>query len=792
MRYILVTLILGLILTLNAYEFEVRSFSQDDTDLKNAVGTTVNDMNDDPCAVIRIETDIKADIFLAGSDVVKREKTAPGEYYFFISFRSTWVKFTAEGYEPYTWQIPVILKPKMTYLLQLTTLGGVQGDLIPIVIIADPPDAKILLNDQEIQSGIPQSIEKSQYSVKLVKEGYQSISDSILVSEENKSFLYRLKPLDPGHIDIATEPDSVKIFVDGIEKGISPIVLDLAYGFHRMELKKMGYFPVLDSFFVESGRSYQKSFKLEKNAGTIRPNIIPNDAVLTVNGEIFEHKKPILLNPGIYRFEVKRDSYRSYEELITIELDQVRDLNIELIPIKGRLNITVNPGKTDCYLYDSKMLINAWKGSRSFQSILSGDYTLVCKADGYQTDSVKVRINPNQLTEKDVTLEKILFDSRAYGKGQLFDEARNYPFFTMLTDNSVSMNQGDYDQQFYAYSNNRFYVKIIKALYIGANYQYNFSQTEQDLGLETIHEKSDDDDDDGVNSIVLKDDDQRFSAHALFMLPYRFQPFIWYSQQFENQYDNIKNGIEYTGGMKYFSHDIFLLAARNENKSFVQHFEDLDINPLDRIQFYYESAEYYRNWFRVMYLRERINPLYVTFYSHNHDYFYNAAALAGDFNLKFEMTESHYKNINNEDSGIDKDIRLMKADADLFLFSFLSVNGQYKKIEQTTIFNGLLFNDNSSSYQDINAETRLHLIQTVPFNLFAGVQYQQHKWQETPENISENYLDYSKFNATAGLMMRSTGVYQNLSILLNGSYLIKSPEIEEKTINLSAFISACF
>ena len=80
----------------------------------------------------------------------------------------------------------------------------------------------------------------------------------------------------------------------------------------------------------------------------------------------------------------------------------------------------------------------------------------------------------------------------------------------------------------------------------------------------------------------------------------------------------------------YFNKDLFIIAARNENNCYVYPFNDMQINTQERIQFFYEHADYSNNWISLILLRDRINPLYATFYSHNHDYFYNAANKTGD------------------------------------------------------------------------------------------------------------------------------------------------------------------
>jgi hypothetical protein len=41
-------------------------------------------------------------------------------------------------------------------------------------------------------------------------------------------------PLQPGRLEIATEPAGAQVFVDGVERGLSPLAVDLPAGVHRV------------------------------------------------------------------------------------------------------------------------------------------------------------------------------------------------------------------------------------------------------------------------------------------------------------------------------------------------------------------------------------------------------------------------------------------------------------------------------------------------------------------------------------------------------------------------------
>lgn len=786
MKKIVFCLILLICYSIYALEFEVKDFKTDENDLKNTVGTIISDMNDDPCAVLRIETDIKNDIFLVGSDVVKREKTGPGEFYFYISHRTGWVKFACEGYEPYQYQIPQVLKPKTTYVINLTTLGGIKEDLIPIVILTDPPNAKIFVDKTEMQHGVPLSFTPATYPLSIIAEGYYQYTDSLSVNNENRSFKYTLKPLDPGKLDIVTIPDSVKVVVDSVEKVNTPSIVDLKPGIHILELKKTGYSSIIDTIMIETGKSLEKIYRLQRHAGIVKTNIIPQDAQLNINLESYQTQGSFLVTPGIYKVEIIRQGYKPYEQIITVELDKELLLEVQLTPIKGKLNIVVSPNDTECYLFENNNLINNWKGSRYFQSMLIGKYTLVTKALGYETDSSEVIITENETSEMNLKLIKQSYNNALYGKsGNIFDLEKTYPAITFSTEGSLIHNENKNNKQEYYLLGGNIYFKTFRPLYIGMNgYLSKSLYEEKPVDTDSITQITSEDTDDNIK---LVDKKSFYSVQGLLFLPFRFQPFVWYSYSFKNTKHNIEPAFDAKAGLKYYNNHIMLLASSGMKEANYYDLRDKNISIQDRINNYFSNSKIYKNQFQLLFLRNRINPVYVTYYSHNYDYFENEAAYAGDLNIDLELNNNKFFNLGYENSGKNKQVINYKSNLNLFFTSFLSTTNSYSinNVEiETPYFSPELLKKEKVS--ELDTSLRIHLIPAHDFNLFAGGRYYDIAYKELKEN------SLSKFEAIAGLTIRTDNIYSNLAIKIRANYLIDSKQIDEKYLHGSISFTAFY
>ncbi len=134
-KLILISTFLLFCLSLFSLEFEIVSFEADPNDHINDVGTQVTDQNGDACAVLRVETDIDKKIVLTEPKVWEREDKSGGISYFYISYSKRYIKFGAigGGYTPTRYKTEEPLKPGMTYVVKLTSKGGLEGE-IPVSI----------------------------------------------------------------------------------------------------------------------------------------------------------------------------------------------------------------------------------------------------------------------------------------------------------------------------------------------------------------------------------------------------------------------------------------------------------------------------------------------------------------------------------------------------------------------------------------------------------------------------------------------------------------------------------
>lgn len=173
--------------SLSAVDFRVTSFHQDALAHVADLGEQVFDENGDTCAVLRVETDLKEEIYINYPKFYKKVKKV-GIYYFYIPHRKRLIRFSARGYMPVEYKTPIAMKKGMTYVIKIKA-DDENLRTIPVVIQSKPADAEKFINGKSIGTSEIFRLRKGTYELKLKKKGYKTITKTIRVSANN--FLFK-------------------------------------------------------------------------------------------------------------------------------------------------------------------------------------------------------------------------------------------------------------------------------------------------------------------------------------------------------------------------------------------------------------------------------------------------------------------------------------------------------------------------------------------------------------------------------------------------------------------------
>jgi hypothetical protein len=299
---------------------------------------------------------------------------------------------------------------------------NVYATLTPVVqtgniyVNSNPSGASAVLDngyDQVTTPGTFYTVSTGSHSVQVSAAGYQPYSTNIQVTSGSTSNVYAtLTPnTQVGAISVSSVPKSGSVYVDGIFKGMTNIVVgDLSVGTHTVSISLAGYQTWTSNIAVNYGQTTYVTATLtpvsNPKTGDLQVSSSPSGAAIYLNGNYqgtTTSLGPISitgLTPGSYTLVLKKSGYQDYTTTTTIVAGTTAQVSAVLQPSgtpaqTASAEITSDPSGADVYIN------NVYKGITplSFQNVpidASQAYTVSIQLEGYQPYTTSGKISAGQ------------------------------------------------------------------------------------------------------------------------------------------------------------------------------------------------------------------------------------------------------------------------------------------------------------------------------------------------------------------------------------------------------------
>jgi hypothetical protein len=205
-------------------------------------------------------------------------------------------------------------------------------------------------------------------------------------------------------LDISSNPGGAKITLDGVEKGVTPKILNnVAPGIHILTIEYPSYITWKSTVDVPETQIKQISINLTPNPesapGWITVFSNPGNASVTLDGNyVGRTSAGSSLNldskpPGDYTLVLALPGYKSYTRRVIVSPNNVSTVNATLVPVsgslaKGALSVTSDPAGATI-LVDNESL-----GTSPFltDNITAGNHLITIRLNGYQDYSTSVLV----------------------------------------------------------------------------------------------------------------------------------------------------------------------------------------------------------------------------------------------------------------------------------------------------------------------------------------------------------------------------------------------------------------
>ena len=206
-----------------------------------------------------------------------------------------------------------------------------------------------------------------------------------------------------GTLNVTTNPAGAQVFVDGVERGLTPLTVALKPGAHSMELRGQGE-PRTMPITIAAGGQLAQYIDMPKGAATmgqLHVRTDPAGARVSVDG-VARGTSPTTiadLSPGEHAVTLESD-LGSVKQTVTIEAGQAVSLTVPLnaaaegAPVSGWIAVTA---PSDVQIFENKRLLGTSQSDRLMVAAGRHDLEIVNDTLGYRATRT-VQVAPGRIT----------------------------------------------------------------------------------------------------------------------------------------------------------------------------------------------------------------------------------------------------------------------------------------------------------------------------------------------------------------------------------------------------------
>jgi formylglycine-generating enzyme required for sulfatase activity len=246
--------------------------------------------------------------------------------------------------------------------------------------------------------------------VHIQSDRYQDLQTQVEIKGcgEIQTFTFALLP---GWADVSIDsvPQGAKVTVDGNQKGITPLKLELQAGTYDLELNAVEYKTWRTALTLQANQPLVLDpVRLQPADGTLVLRTNPAGANVTVD-KTYAGQTPLKmpLSPdNQHRVNISKPGYKTITHNVKLATAAVKNLTFDLEPVEGILHLNVEPP-------DAELFVNG-KALRKSRRFISGELRLVAvetlleiKKKGYESFRTRITPRPGFPQELNVALKKI-------------------------------------------------------------------------------------------------------------------------------------------------------------------------------------------------------------------------------------------------------------------------------------------------------------------------------------------------------------------------------------------------
>jgi hypothetical protein len=280
------------------------------------------------------------------------------------------------------------------------------GDTCTLTVLSIPDGAAISIDGTLIGTAPLREYELScgNHTVSVGAKGYADfVADETLERGNPQAIIANLRRLDDrGTIAVKSDPPGGDLYVDGILKGTTPVLVDaLTPGPHSILIRKTNYEDYQDVVTAGPGMITEYSEVMIPLPQTAFLGIVsaPGNATAYLDGSVLGTTPTLLLmvSAGTHTLLVQKEGYRNYTQALEITggTTGLIQANLEKIPDVGTLVVDSAPGGAALYLNGTYKTVTPV----TFENIPTGNYSLEFQKLNYTSQNITFTLNGGETRE---------------------------------------------------------------------------------------------------------------------------------------------------------------------------------------------------------------------------------------------------------------------------------------------------------------------------------------------------------------------------------------------------------
>lgn len=300
----------------------------------------------------------------------------------------------------------VVLILVVFFIIKYSLDSNVSGS---IFVDSFPKECEVVVNG-EMKGKTPIQItglSAGEYIVQIKKDGYKEAVKTVEIDKNHSQrSIYVALEHETFSLNVTSYPSEAEVYVDGIKKGITPLIVeDLVLGKHFLEIKKEKFETWKKEIEAINANVVQVDALLVPSTTKIVIASNPDKAKVLINGEE-KGQTPFTsteFEPGTYEITVYIPGYIPYKEKISIEKGQTLEREVVLTKASTFLSIITNPSGANVYIN------NVLKGITPYEeaNIQAGTYTVRLEKEGYLPYTTDITIIKDKKEEININLLKL-------------------------------------------------------------------------------------------------------------------------------------------------------------------------------------------------------------------------------------------------------------------------------------------------------------------------------------------------------------------------------------------------